>query len=65
MVLDALFKKYFTLVVLGLLAVAAYFQASATTQLFGAALVREADAGAAGPAASSAANVKLLLHGQL
>jgi general secretion pathway protein C len=35
---DALFKKYFTLVVLGLVALVAYFQASGTTALLGASL---------------------------
>lgn len=38
MAFDALFKKYFTLVVLGLVALAAYFQASGTTALLGASL---------------------------
>jgi len=35
---DALFKKYFSLVVLGLVALVAYFQASGTTALLGASL---------------------------
>src|SRR5690606_33850969 len=39
---DALFKKYFVLVVLGLVALAAYFQASGTTALIGAALTEPA-----------------------
>lgn len=38
MAFDALLKKYFTVVVLGLVAVMAYFQASGTMELFGAAL---------------------------
>ncbi len=38
MAFDALLKKYFTLVVLGLVALMAYFQASGATTLFGAAL---------------------------
>lgn len=38
MAFDALFKKYFTLVILGLVALAAYFQASGTTALLGASL---------------------------
>ncbi|MEB2311033.1 MAG: general secretion pathway protein GspC [Sorangiineae bacterium] len=38
MAFDALLKRWFTLVVLGLVAVMAYFQASGATQLLGAAL---------------------------
>ncbi|HMR77941.1 MAG TPA: type II secretion system protein GspC [Polyangiaceae bacterium] len=38
MPIDALLKKYFTVVILGLVAMMAYFQASGTTELFGAAL---------------------------
>ncbi len=38
MAFDALFKKYFLLVILALVAIAAYFQASGTTALIGAAL---------------------------
>ena len=38
MAFDALFKKYFSLVVLGLVALVAYFQASGTTALLGASL---------------------------
>jgi general secretion pathway protein C len=41
--LDTLLKKYFALVVLAMVAVAAYFQASGTTELFGAALLADAD----------------------
>lgn len=44
MTLDALLKKYFLAVVLGLLALAAYFQASGATQLLGAALLSPAPA---------------------
>jgi general secretion pathway protein C len=48
--LDPLLKKYFALVVLGLLGLAAYFQASGATQLFGAALVGSASVpGSAAP----------------
>lgn len=39
MAFDALFKKYFVLVLLGLIALVAYFQASGSTALLGAALV--------------------------
>lgn len=42
MAFDALFKKYFTLVVLGLVALVAYFQASGTTALLGASLTEAA-----------------------
>ncbi len=42
MAFDALFKKYFLLVVLGLIGLAAYFQASGTTALVGAALTQPA-----------------------
>ena len=42
MAFDALFKKYFTLVVLGLVALVAYFQASGTTALLGASLAEPA-----------------------
>ena len=38
MPIDALLKKYFTVVILGMVAMMAYFQASGTTELFGAAL---------------------------
>lgn len=38
MALDTLLKKYFSLVILGLVALAAYFEASGATQLLGAAL---------------------------
>ena len=38
MAFDALFKKYFVLIILGLVALAAYFQASGTMALIGAAL---------------------------
>jgi len=52
--LDPLIKKYFALVVLGLLGLAAYFQASGATQLFGAALVGSASVpGSAGPTRTS------------
>ena len=36
--IDALLKKYFTLVILGLVALMAYFQASGTTELVGASI---------------------------
>jgi general secretion pathway protein C len=48
MTIDALLKKHFTWVVLGLVAVVAYFQASAAMHLFGGALVGSAPAAAAG-----------------
>jgi general secretion pathway protein C len=51
--LDTLLKKYFPLVVLAMLAVVAYFQASGTTELFGAALLGDGEIMA--PAASAAA----------
>ncbi len=51
MAIDALLKKYFTLVILGLVAVMAYFQASGTTELLGASLGVDASALAQGPAA--------------
>jgi general secretion pathway protein C len=51
--LDPLLKKYFAVVVLGLLALAAYFQASGAAQLFGAALV-----GSASPPSSAAPSRK-------
>ena len=38
MAIDALLKKYFTLVILGLVALMAYFQASGTTELVGASI---------------------------
>ncbi len=41
MPIDTFLKKYFTAVVLGLVALAAYFQASGVTQLFGSALTLE------------------------
>jgi general secretion pathway protein C len=54
---DALLKKYFTLVVLGLVALAAYFQAAGVTQLVGAALASKealtASAAAPPPAADA------------
>lgn len=46
MAFDALLKKYFLVVLLGLIALSAYFEAKGATQLFGAALLM--------PAASSA-----------
>lgn len=49
MALDALLKKYFLAVVLGLVALAAYFQAAGATQLFGAALLAPAPAAPAVP----------------
>ena len=42
MALDSLLKKYFLAVVLGLIALAAYFQAAGATQLLGAALLSPA-----------------------
>ena len=39
MAVDALFKKYFLVVLLGLIALSAYFEAKGATQLFGAALL--------------------------
>ena len=55
MAFDTVFKKYFALVVLGLVAFAAYFQSSGAAQLFGAALVGDEDtlAGATGPVGSA------------
>lgn len=50
MALDALLKKYFLAVVLGLLALAAYFQAAGATQLLGAALLAPAPAVSGAPA---------------
>ncbi|HLV20931.1 MAG TPA: type II secretion system protein GspC [Polyangiaceae bacterium] len=41
MALDALLKKYFTVVILGLVALAAYFQAAGLTQLVGTALMSD------------------------
>lgn len=59
MAFDALLKKYFTVVVLGLVALAAYFQASGVTQLIGAALtskeVLAASTGLPTPALTEAA----------
>jgi general secretion pathway protein C len=46
---DALFKKYFLAVLLGLTLMAAYFQASGTSELLGAALTRAPDASAPPP----------------
>jgi general secretion pathway protein C len=46
---DALLKRYFALVVLGLVAVMAYFQAAGATELFGAALAVDQSAYTAAP----------------
>lgn len=55
MPLDALLKKYFAVVLLGLLALAAYFQAAGAMQLLGAALLSSASVGPAPPVAPAAA----------
>ena len=44
---DALLKKYFSVVVLGLIALSAYFEAAGATQLVGAALMAPAASGSA------------------
>jgi general secretion pathway protein C len=49
--LDPLLRKYFALVVLAFIALAAYFQASGVTELVGAGLLAPATSGSAGPAA--------------
>jgi general secretion pathway protein C len=63
MAFDVLLKKYFTVVVLGLVALMAYFQASGTTELFGAALTL--DASAMAPAATPPNAVANLGRGEL
>lgn len=47
MAFDALLKKYFSVVVLGLIALSAYFEAAGATQLVGAALMAPASSGSA------------------
>ena len=58
MAFDALLKRYFPAVVLALVALIAYFQASGATQLFGAALAVDEDALATGaPSGASVAGL--------
>ncbi|MGC4089791.1 MAG: type II secretion system protein GspC [Polyangiaceae bacterium] len=47
MAFDALFKKYFSVVLLGLVALSAYFEAAGATQLVGAALLAPASSASA------------------
>ena len=47
MAFDTLLKKYFSVVVLGLIALSAYFEAAGATQLVGAALLAPAASGSA------------------
>ncbi|HWA78376.1 MAG TPA: type II secretion system protein GspC [Polyangiaceae bacterium] len=54
MAFDALLKKYFLVVLLGLIALSAYFEAKGATQLFGAALLVPASSAAPSPGAALA-----------
>jgi general secretion pathway protein C len=54
---DALLKKYFLVVILGLVALAAYFEAKGATQLFGAALLPPVASGAPSLVAAPAVTI--------